>query len=128
MKEPRWLTESEICTIHDRQLAEHGGIAGLRDSVLLNSGLDKPRNLFLYEKPTIHDLAAAYAYGITRNHPFNDGNKRTGFLAAYTFLGLNGWRLNASQEEVVLVVIDLAAGKITQQMFSKWLKSKTIKI
>lgn len=126
MTEPRWLTEAEVCAIHDRQLAEHGGSAGLLDPGLLKSALDRPKNLYAYEAGTILQLAASYAFGITKNHPFNDGNKRTRFLAAYVFFGLNGYKLRAPQEEVVLVVTDLASGQINQDGFVRWLEKRAI--
>jgi death-on-curing protein len=87
----RWLKEEVLIAVHDEQLAEHGGTEGVRDSGLLFFALARPKNLAEYEKPSAFDLAAAYAAGIVRNHPFVDGNKRTGFLAAYMFLALNGW-------------------------------------
>src|SRR6202795_3376737 len=90
MTEPFWLTAAMIVAIHDEQLAIHGGSAGLRDQALLESALDRPRNKWAYESAELPTLAAAYGYGIARNHPFVDGNKRTALLAIYTFLGING--------------------------------------
>ena len=90
MSEPFWLTRQIIVAIHDEQLAIHGGASGLRDEGMLESALDRPRNRWAYEQAELAELAAAYAFGIARNHPFVDGNKRTSLLALYTFLGVNG--------------------------------------
>ena len=127
MKVPRWLSEAQILAIHERLLAEHGGLTGVRDVGLLKSALDRPQNLFAYEKPSTFDLAAAYAFGIARNHPFIDGNKRTALMAAYTFLGRNGYQLIASEENAVLTTLSLAAGELTQEAFSAWLKQESKK-
>lgn len=127
MREPLWLAEAVVLAIHERQLSEHGGIPGIRDENLLRSALERPINFFNYSKPKLHELAAAYAFGLIKNHPFLDGNKRTGFLAAYVFLAINGYRITALQEEVVLTVSDLAAGKISQEVFSAWLKMHSAK-
>ncbi len=125
MKEPRWLAEAEILAIHERLLADHGGLAGVRDEGLLKSALDRPRNLFAYEKPSIFDLAAAYAYGIAKNHPFLDGNKRTALAAAGIFLELNGYELIATEIQAVTVTLALAAGELDQQAFSAWLRQES---
>ena len=127
MKVPRWLSEAQILAIHERLLAEHGGLVGVRDVGLLKSALDRPQNLFAYKKPSTFDLAAAYAFGIARNHPFIDGNKRTALMAAYTFLGRNGYHLIASEENAVLTTLSLAAGELTQEAFSAWLKQESKK-
>lgn len=110
MTEPRWLTRQAVEIIHDEQLAEHGGAGGLRDAGLLDSALARPRNLDAYGEAGLCVLAAAYAAGIVRNHPFVDGNKRAGFLAAYTFLAVNGLDLDAPEAEAVVMTRDLAAG------------------
>jgi death-on-curing protein len=123
--EPTWLLGSVIEAMHDEQIAEHGGASGLRDTGLLESALARPLNLWAYAEPNVFELAAAYAFGIAKNHPFVDGNKRTAFLAAYLFLRLNGWRLTASQDEAVRVVLLLAAGDIGETEFAKWLESNT---
>jgi death on curing protein len=123
--EPTWLLGSVIEAMHDEQIAEHGGASGLRDTGLLESALARPLNLWAYAEPNVFELAAAYAFGIAKNHPFVDGNKRTAFLAAYLFLRLNGWRLAASQDEAVRVVLLLAAGDIGETEFAKWLESNT---
>src|SRR5260370_12668813 len=90
MTEPFWLTRQMIVAIHDEQLTIHGGASGLRDEGMLESALDRPKNRWSYEQAELPELAAAYAFGIARNHPFIDGNKRTSLLALYTFLGVNG--------------------------------------
>jgi len=125
MKEPRWLAEAEILAIHERLLAEHGGLAGVRDEGLLKSALDRPRKLFAYEKPSVFDLAAAYAYGIAKNHPFLDGNKRTALAAAGIFLELNGHELIATEAQAVSVTLALAASELDQQAFSAWLRQES---
>ena len=124
----RWLKEQVLLAVHDEQLAEHGGAEGVRDSGLLSSALARPINLAEYEKPSVFELAACYAGSIIQNHPFVDGNKRTGFLAAYTFLALNGQELYAPEADAVATVLDLAAGKIDEAQFSAWLKANTEKI
>jgi len=101
---------------------EHGGCEGIRDAGLLASALARPRNIAAYGNPTVFELAAAYALGIIQNHPFVDGNKRTGFLAAYTFLALNGWRLIAPEASVVATVLAVASGEIDEAEFAAWLK------
>lgn len=124
----RWLKEEVIVAVHDEQLAEHGGAEGVRDSGLLSSALARPKNLAEYEKPSAFDLAAAYAAGIVRNHPFIDGNKRMGFLAAYMFLALNGWELDAPEANAAAAMLELAAGEIDEAQFSAWLKENSVKI
>jgi death-on-curing protein len=108
---------------HDEQLAEHGGGAGVRDIGGLESALARAQNLLAYstEPPTIGDLAAAYAFGITRNHPFVDGNKRTALVVSEAFLDLNGYELTASNEETYLTFVALAEGSLSQQEFRKWM-------
>ena len=96
-----WILESVAHAIHDAQLAEHGGLAGTRDLTLLQSALARPQNLASYEDSGIHELAAAYGYGISRNHPFNDGNKRTAFVVVELFLVLNGYELTADDSACV---------------------------
>ncbi len=125
MKEPVWLSLREALAIHEMMLAQHGGLAGVRDEGLLESALGKPRNLFAYGKPTLADLGASYAAGVVLNHPFLDGNKRTGFMLAAVFLETNGMRLTATEESVVEATIALAAGKIKEKACSDWLKSNS---
>lgn len=124
----RWLKEEVIIAVHDEQLVEHGGAEGVRDSGLLSSALARPKNLDGYEMPSVFDLAAAYATGIVRDHPFVDGNKRTGFLAAYMFLVLNGWELDAPEANAAAAMLELAAGNVDEAQFSVWLKENSVKI
>ena len=122
----RWLLNGVVLALHDEQLAEHGGSPGVRDAGLLSSALARPQNQVAYGDPSVFDLAAAYAFGIIRNHPFVDGNTRTGFLAAYVFLDLNGWELMAHEDEAVAAVLALAAGEIQEAGFSEWLKTNSV--
>lgn len=120
--EPRWLTVEMVIAIHDEQLALFGGGEGLRDRGLLESALAKPLNRFAYEKDSdISRLAAAYCYGIVRNHPFVDGNKRTGLLAANAFLALNGSRFNPDQADEVAVILRLADGSLEEDALARWI-------
>ena len=125
MTEPFWLSRQAIEIIHDEQLVEHGGAGGIRDAGLLESALARPRNLFAYGEADICALAAAYAAGIVRNHPFVDGNKRTGFLAAYSFLAVNGLELDAPEAEAVVMTLGLASGEMPEQGFAAWLRDRT---
>ena len=121
-----WLLDGVVIAIHDEQIAVHGGIPGIRDDGLLSSALARPKHKADYGDPIVFDVAAAYAYSIIRDHPFVDGNKRTGFLVAYVFLSINGWDLRSSEVEAVNVVIDLAAGEMDEPSFSNWLKNKSV--
>ena len=118
----RWIDRTVLIAIHDMQLAEHGGGAGLRDGNLLESALAKPENLAAYGNLDAAALAAAYGYGISRNHAFIDGNKRTGLVAAELFLQLNGWRLVVDDEDCVLTMLAVATGDITEEAFANWLR------
>jgi len=121
-----WLLEETLTAIHHRQIAEHGGSEGLRDEGLLLSALARPKNLLAYGEPApdLASLAAAYAYGIARNHPFVDGNKRTALVAARTFLILNGVDLKASQDEKVLTFLNLAEGAISEEEVADWIRKR----
>jgi death-on-curing protein len=123
--EPFWLSRQAIEIIHDEQLAEHGGAGGLRESGLLDSALARPQNLFAYGEGDLCALATAYVAGIVRNHPFVDGNKRTGFLAAYAFLDVNGLELDAPEAEAVVMTLGLASGEMPEQGFAAWLRDNT---
>ena len=123
----QWIVEGVIIAVHAEQIAEHGGKNGLRDRGLLSSALARPRNIAGYKVPTVFDLAAAYAYGIVKNHPFIDGNKRTGFLVAYIFLAMNGWKLTASEASAVEAVLALASGGMSEAEFADWLKTQSIR-
>ena len=122
MKEPLWLLREVVSAAHDQSLAQFGGAAGLRDEAMLDSALGKPPNLFGYGKPTLFDLAASYGCGIVKNHPFVDGNKRTGFIAAVVFLELNSYHFQASEVDAALQTLALAAGEVSEAAFSQWLK------
>jgi death-on-curing protein len=126
MKSPVWIDERRALAIHQRVLGLHGGAAGLRDRALLESSLARPRQHYAYAgagKPDIIALAALYAGGIVRNHPFLDGNKRTGFVVGILFLELNGYRFTASEEESAHVVIALAAGTLDEEGFAAFLRA-----
>jgi death-on-curing protein len=127
VKEPLWLDRQDCLAIHEMMLAQHGGLGGVRDEGLLESALAKPRNLFAYGKPTLAELAASYASGIIHNHPFLDGNKRTGFLLAATFLETNGLVFTAPEESVVERTLALAAGKLNPAGYAAWLKASSKK-
>lgn len=118
----RWFSRELVILAHDEQLVEHGGASGLRDSGLLDSALARPQQLAAYGDPDVFDLAAAYAFGIARNHPFVDGNKRTAFLLAEGFIRLHGQRLLATDEQALVAMLDLAAGEIDQDRFAAWLR------
>lgn len=120
----RWVSSNVVLAIHDEQIAEHGGMPGLRDESLLLSALARPQNLAAYGNPDIADLAAAYAFGIARNHPFLDGNKRTSItVAAGVFLPLNGYKLTASDADTVAAMLAAAEGSIPEQDFAAYLRS-----
>ena len=120
--EPAWVAGTVVLALHGRLLAEHGGSPGLRDNALLESALARPQQLLAYGEPDVFELAAAYADGIVQNHPFVDGNKRTGFMTAYVFLARNGLRLIASEIDAVTVVTALAAGDLDEVAFATWLR------
>ncbi len=119
-----WLDRTVIVAIHDMQLAEHGGASGLRGADLLDSALGKPQHLEVYGEPPPDAAAraASYGYGISRNHPFIDGNKRTGFVAAELFLRLNGLVLRADDASCVLTLVAVDAGDISEEDFAAWLR------
>ena len=119
-----WIDPAVILAVHDEQLAEHGGAAGVRDAGLLESALARPRNLAHYGEPDACELAAAYAFGLAKNHPFVDGNKRSAFVAAELFLVLNGWQLNANDEACVMVMLSLAGGDVDEATFAAWLRER----
>jgi len=125
MTTPRWVLRAVVDAMHDQQLDEHGGAPGLRDEGLLESALARAQNLHVYGETDLCTLAAAYAVGIARNHPFVDGNKRTAFLTAYVFLRLNGRTLIASEADAAEIMIATAAGSVSDQAFADWLRSHT---
>ncbi len=122
MKEPLWIDERDALVLHERLLALHGGTAGLRDAGLLKSALARPRQHFAYASADIIDMAAVYTAGIVRNHPFADGNKRTGFVLGVLFLELNGYRFTASEEDAAQAVLGLAAGTLDETGYSSFLR------
>lgn len=126
MMEIVWLLEETLIAIHHRQIAEHGGSEGLRDESLLSSALARPQNQLAYgeSRPDLASLAAAYAYGIARNHPFIDGNKRTALVAARTFLILNGVDLDATQDDKFLTFLNLAEGAISEEELANWIRKR----
>lgn len=125
MKRWTWLDATDVTAYHAEQIAEHGGSAGLREHGMLESALARPRTLVAYGEPDAFDLAAAYAFGIARNHPFVDGNMRVALVASITFLELNGWRFLASEVDAAVAFLDLAAGRITEYELSRWLEANS---
>ena len=123
--EPRWLSATLVRAVHADQIRQHGGSVGLRDNDLLHSAVARARNRWHYEPDAeLVDLAAAYGFGLVRNHPFVDGNKRVAFQAMYVFLGLNGWRLTAEEPGVVRLMLDAASGTIDERELADWLRSR----
>jgi death-on-curing protein len=122
MDEPFWLTRDIITAIHGEQLAIHGGASDLRDEGMLASALDRPRNRRIYEQAGLPELAAAYALGMARNHPFVDGNKRTSLLALYTFLGVNGIDFVVPEADAAAIIIALAAGEVSEESLTRWIR------
>lgn len=123
MKEPKWLNLQVILSVHDIQIAEHGGLPGIRDRDLLESALARPGQIHAYNPDaTLWQMAAAYASGISSNHPFSDGNKRTALMAAYIFLFDNGWELNAPEVESVLVFEQVANNELPEEQLANWLR------
>jgi len=124
VKAPVWIDERDALALHDSLLALHGGAVGLRDNGLLKSALARPRQHFAYaESPDIVDMAAAYTGGIVRNHPFVDGNKRTGFVVGILFLELNGYRFSASEEDAAQAVLELASGNLDEAGYIAFLRA-----
>jgi death-on-curing protein len=126
MKEPRWIEPRALLLLHSASLAEHGGLEGIRDEGLLESALARPRNKFNYKSDhDLFDLAAAYGFGLAKNHPFHDGNKRVAFLAVGLFLAINDYRLVADQMDAIQAMLRLAAGELTEKAFAAWVKEHT---
>ena len=122
MNEPIWIDSQDLYVLQNQMLARFGGLEGIRDKGLLESALYRPVQKFQYEpKSTLPELAASYSYGIARNHPFFDGNKRSALLAAIVFLGINGMKFHATEEEAVLETLALAAGERTEEEYAFWL-------
>lgn len=114
-----------VLLLHAQSLAEHGGSEGVRDEGLLDSALGRPQNLFGYSKPTLFELAAAYAFGLVKNHPFIDGNKRAAFVVATTFLELNGYRFRVGEVDAAVRTLALAAGEMSEAEFAMWMKTNS---
>lgn len=120
----RWLDQRLAAALHSEQIAEHGGTEGLRDEGLLTSALSRPKNLASYSEPDAADLAAAYAWGIVRNHPFVDGNKRVALILCETFLAINGYALDVEDLPLTVTFLDLAAEKIDEAALAAWLRAR----
>jgi death-on-curing protein len=125
MREPRWVLREAVLALHERLLAEFGGLGGLRDVGLFDSALARPQQLFAYGKPKASDLAAAYAFGLVRNHPFLDGNKRIGFATAVLLLEINGCEFTAPEADAVVQTLALAAGALDEAGYAAWLKQNS---
>jgi len=125
MKAPVWVRRDVVLAVQEMLLAEHGGAAGIRDEGMLDSALGRPENLFAYGKPTVFELAAAYAFGLAKNHPFIDGNKRIGFATSIIFLELNGYVFTATEVDAVLKTLALAASEMTESAYAVWIKANS---
>jgi death on curing protein len=123
----RWIDRAVLIAVHEMQLAEHGGDAGMRDAARLDSALARPLNLAAYGEPDAFALAAAYGYGISRNHAFIDGNERTAFVATELFLRLNGWALLIDDANCVLTMLAVATGDISEEEFAGWVRTHDVK-
>jgi death-on-curing protein len=127
-REPRWVTRVVVDAIQADMLLTHGGMPGLRDESLLESALARPRQLLSYKPDAdLAALAAAYGYGLARNHPYNDGNKRAAFVVMAVFLGLNGLDLKTSESDVVTTIVALAAGELDEETLADWIRLHTAK-
>lgn len=120
-----WIDAQVLLAVHDEQLAEHGGGSGVRDAGLFDSALAQPVNLAAYGEPDFADLAASYGFGLAKNHPFVDGNKRTAFVAVELFLALNGYQLQANDMDCVMTMLALAAGGLEEADFAAWLRQNS---
>lgn len=125
MNEPVWVLRETVLAVQEELLGQFGGSAGLRDNHLLDSALARPQHRFAYGKPTLFDLAASYGFGLVKNHPFVDGNKRIGFTMAVLFLELNGYRFEAEEADAVVRTLALAAGEMSEAACAKWLKANS---
>lgn len=126
MREPQWVFRETVLALQELLLAEFSGAAGLRDEGLFDSALARPENRFVYEQADIFDLAAAYAFGLVRNRPFIDGNKRIGFTVAVLFLELNGWRFVATEADAVIQTLAMAASVLDEAEYAAWLKLNSV--
>ena len=121
---PEWISKQDALAIHAEQLAEHGGLTGVRDDGALSSALARPENLYAYGDPDLAALGAAYAFGIARNHPFTDGNKRTSFVVCLTFLALNGAELLVDDAGNIATWLALAEGSLDEATLADWLRAR----
>lgn len=124
----KWVTRSVVFAIHEEQIAEHGGTQGIRDIGLLESALARPQNLAAYGQADIVALAASYAFGLAKNHPFLDGNKRTSYVTTLVFLRINGLDIQADEAERIQLWLDLAAGELTEDKLAEWLRARVVKV
>lgn len=127
MIEPTWVPLGVVLRVHDRQIADHGGAAGMRDQTLLEGALARPVNLATYGNPSIAELAAAYSFGISKGHAFIDGNKRTAFVTAFTFMRLNGYVYCPEPDEGVRMMEDIASGDVSESRFAAWLETNAVR-
>ncbi|WP_288016293.1 type II toxin-antitoxin system death-on-curing family toxin [Blastomonas sp.] len=121
-----WLRQDVVLALHDEQIAEHGGLSGIRDLALVESALGRPLNLAVYGNPDAADLAAAYAFGLARNHPFSDGNKRTAAVVALTFLLLNDVQFAITEAELVVMTLAVAAGDLSEDEVARWFRDHIV--
>jgi len=128
VKAPVWVLDETVLAFHEQLLALHGGATGLRDRGLLESALARRRNLFVHEKATVFALAASYAFGLVKNHPFVDGNKRIGFAVGVLFLELNGLRFEAEEADAAVQTLGLAAGAIKEAEYAAWLEANSRRV
>jgi len=129
MSEPVWVLPELVQAVHQTLLAEHGGLPGFRDEALLDSALARPQQKYAYDsKASVFELAAAYSFGLARNHPFSDGNKRIALTVAAVFLELNGYSLDAPEPEAVIVYQQLASGSLTEDELSLWIERSSVSI
>ena len=125
MRQPIWVLREVVLILHEQSLAQFGGSLGIRDEGMLDSALARPKNLSIYTKPTLFELAASYGFGLVKNYPFVDGNKRTGFVVAVLFLELNGYRFDGTEADATVTTLGLAAGEISEEQYGRWLKSNS---
>jgi death-on-curing protein len=125
---PKWLTYEQVVAIHSRQLRRFGGSAGLRDDGLLRSALERPANKWHYEQAELPVLAAAYAFGLAKNHPFVDGNKRIAFMTMMIFLRRNGIRFAPDQAQATKMILALAAGEVSEESLARWIRDHWPKV
>lgn len=122
----KWINKELLITLHDESLSMHGGASGIRDEGLLDSALNRAVNLAMYGDPSVAELATAYGFGLAKNHAFIDGNKRVAFLSVGLFLGLNGFKLNASQVDATLTMLAVASGDLNEADFASWIRLNSV--